>query len=284
MSCCAAQTSAWWVGCRVCTSTRPPFGPRPARPATWASSWKVRSAARKSGQVEAGVGIHHADQRHVGEVEPLGDHLRAEQEVDLARLDRGEDPLVRPLGARGVEVHARQPRLGIALGEQPLELLGAEAAHLLHRAGAGAAGERQRLLVAAVVAAQARRRRVDRERDAAARALPHLAAVGALEEGREAAAVEQQQRLLLPRERRRRWPRRAPRTRRPPRCRSPWARPAGRPARPAAAAARRSARAAAAAGAAAPPAPCVSSDGVALPSTRPAPSIRARTAATSRAW
>ena len=94
------------------------------------------------------------DQRDVGKVEPLGDHLGAEQQVDLARLDRRQDPLVGPLGARGVEIHPREPGLGIALGQQPLELLGAEPAHLLHRVGAGPAGERQRLLVAAVVAAE----------------------------------------------------------------------------------------------------------------------------------
>src|SRR5207245_483312 len=35
---------------RVWANTWPPFGPRPARPATWATSWKVRSAARKSGR------------------------------------------------------------------------------------------------------------------------------------------------------------------------------------------------------------------------------------------
>ena len=30
--------------------TSPPLGPRPARPATWVRSWKVRSVARKSGR------------------------------------------------------------------------------------------------------------------------------------------------------------------------------------------------------------------------------------------
>ena len=33
-------------GDNVCTSTRPPFGPRPVRPATCVTNWKVRSAAR----------------------------------------------------------------------------------------------------------------------------------------------------------------------------------------------------------------------------------------------
>ena len=37
-------------GAVVCTSTRPPRGPRPARPASWAISANVRSSARKSGK------------------------------------------------------------------------------------------------------------------------------------------------------------------------------------------------------------------------------------------
>ena len=36
-------------GLRVWTRTRPGMSLRPARPATWAMSWKVRSSARKSG-------------------------------------------------------------------------------------------------------------------------------------------------------------------------------------------------------------------------------------------
>lgn len=36
-------------GLSVWTTTRPGISLRPARPATWAMSWKVRSSARKSG-------------------------------------------------------------------------------------------------------------------------------------------------------------------------------------------------------------------------------------------
>ena len=35
-------------GCQVCSSARPGFSPRPARPVAWRSSWNVRSAARGS--------------------------------------------------------------------------------------------------------------------------------------------------------------------------------------------------------------------------------------------
>ena len=40
-------------GLNVCSITRPPCSPRPVRPATWATSWKVRSLARKSGKWSA---------------------------------------------------------------------------------------------------------------------------------------------------------------------------------------------------------------------------------------
>ena len=68
--------------------TRPGRSPRPARPATWASSWKVRSAARKSGKLSDRVGEHHADQRHARHVVPLGDHLRADEDVEAAGAAR----------------------------------------------------------------------------------------------------------------------------------------------------------------------------------------------------
>ena len=40
-----------WSGCQVWTRARPGFSPRPARPVTCCSIWKVRSAARGSPEV-----------------------------------------------------------------------------------------------------------------------------------------------------------------------------------------------------------------------------------------
>ena len=42
------------------------------------------------GKAEPDVGVDHADQRHAREVVALGDHLRAHQDVGLARLEGGE--------------------------------------------------------------------------------------------------------------------------------------------------------------------------------------------------
>ena len=85
-------------------------------------------------QVQGGVGVHHAHQGHPREIQPLGDHLGAEQDVHVPAVDGREDALVRTLAAGGIEVHARHARRGITLGHQPLELLGAHAASHLHRA------------------------------------------------------------------------------------------------------------------------------------------------------
>ena len=66
---------------------RPDVSPRPARPTTCVSSWNVRSPARKSAMPEPDVGRHHAHQRDRRKVVPLGDHLRADEDVDLAARD-----------------------------------------------------------------------------------------------------------------------------------------------------------------------------------------------------
>ena len=36
------------------------------------------------------IGVEHADQRHALEVVPLCDHLRADEDIDLAGVDIGE--------------------------------------------------------------------------------------------------------------------------------------------------------------------------------------------------
>ena len=90
-------------------------------------------------QVDPDVRVDDADERHVREVEPLRDHLRAEENVDLAAPHAIENLGVRPLAARRVDVHARDARGRKALGEQPLDLLRAQPAlaHALRRRTCG---------------------------------------------------------------------------------------------------------------------------------------------------
>jgi hypothetical protein len=125
--------------------TRPGRAPRPARPATWVRSWKVRSAGAEVGQPEREIGAQHADQRHAGEVVALGDHLRADEHVDLAPRTRASTASA---GAAGdVAIEARDPRAREALGERRRDSLGAQALaidrsapHLAQRSGTRSRG------------------------------------------------------------------------------------------------------------------------------------------------
>ncbi len=85
---------------------------RPARPAACISSANSRSGARKSLLNSDAVGIDRGDQADAAEVVALGDHLRADQDVDLAGVDGAELRLERALPARAVGVDAgdRAPR------------------------------------------------------------------------------------------------------------------------------------------------------------------------------
>ena len=67
----------------------PPAARPAARPARHLGEQLERPlGGAEVGHVQADVRVDDADQRHVGEVQPLGDHLRAEQDVDLAARGR----------------------------------------------------------------------------------------------------------------------------------------------------------------------------------------------------
>ena len=140
---------------------------------------------------------------------PLGDHLGADQDVDLAgreaRQHRGD-------GAAppdGVAVDAGDARLREQRRNFRLDPLGAEADLLEDTPGAVRAGRRQPDRVVAVVAAGALRRAVDGQRHAAVRALERLPALPAEHAGGEAAPVQQHHRLLAAARAARRSPRAA---------------------------------------------------------------------------
>ncbi len=107
---------------------------------------------------------------------------------------------MRPLGARGIQIHPGETRLGKPLREPPLQLLRTDAAHLGDRVTTGDATPGERRLIGAVVAAQRRRRLVYGQADAAGGAFGHMAAVRALQKGREAAPIEEEHPLLPPRQ------------------------------------------------------------------------------------
>ena len=77
--------------------------------------------------MEGGVRRDHADQRDERHVEPLGDHLRADEHVGLVGEEAGEDRLVRVAAAGDVAVPAQGARLREGAAHLLFDPLGAEA-------------------------------------------------------------------------------------------------------------------------------------------------------------
>src|SRR5262249_9687436 len=111
--------------------------PTPRAPGHLTQELKAALGSAEVREVDADVGVDDAHERHVGEVESLRDHLRPEEDVDLATAHAIEDLGVRPLGAGRIDIHARNARRGKALGEHPLNLLRAEPS-LTHDSAAAA--------------------------------------------------------------------------------------------------------------------------------------------------
>src|SRR5258706_5472760 len=147
-------------------------------------------------KIYSDVCVHDSHQRDVREVQPLGDHLRSEQYVDIAGTDAVEDSRVRPLAARGIEVQPGYARRRKPLGQKPLDLLSAEAALPEIPAPAARTIWPRIFLMETIVADQALWISMVGQRDAAVRTRRHRAAVDALDERRVAAAVEQEDALL----------------------------------------------------------------------------------------
>src|SRR5581483_1899995 len=109
-------------------------------------------AGAEVGQVQSHVRADHADDGDRRQVEPLREHLRADQYVRLVRQERREDALVRVTFARDVAVPAQQPRLREGPLGLHLDLLDAEPQQAQARASARAAGDGQARLPVALMA------------------------------------------------------------------------------------------------------------------------------------
>ena len=72
-------------------------------------------ARAEIGQVQAEVGVDDADQRDVGKVQALGDHLGADQDVGLAGAEIAQDAAVILLALEGVGVHPLHAGAGNSL-------------------------------------------------------------------------------------------------------------------------------------------------------------------------
>ena len=155
---------------------------------------KVRSSARKSGNRSVEVGVDDADQRDVGKVVTLGDHLRADQHLAAGSGEALEHARQARVRRGDVGVEPQQLDAGQQAGHLALESLGAvaEAGELGalqagHTPGAGS-------LVVADAAAQAVAAREVGQGDVAVRAVPGVPAVAAGQQRRVAAAVQEEDR------------------------------------------------------------------------------------------
>jgi hypothetical protein len=78
-------------GCMVCTMTRARVLAPPGAPGDLADELEGALGGAEVGLGERGVGVDDADEADIGEVEALGDHLRAEQELEFALGEPVED-------------------------------------------------------------------------------------------------------------------------------------------------------------------------------------------------
>ena len=147
--------------------------------------------------VHRDVGIHQAHERDIGEVEPLADHLRADQDIDLAGAKLAEHLAEAVLLRHRVGVHPLDPRPREHPADRLLDALRAEALPPDLRRAAGRAGQRRRPRLAAQVAPQRLVGAVIGHRDAAVRAFFHVPALSAEHRGRVTAPVDEEDCLLL---------------------------------------------------------------------------------------
>ena len=73
------------------------------------------------------VGINDSDERHIGKVQSLGNHLRADEDVDLARAKITEDAPEIVLFLEGIGVHAGDARMGEEFRKRVFHFFGPKA-------------------------------------------------------------------------------------------------------------------------------------------------------------
>ncbi len=160
------------------------------------------------GEVETQIGSDDTDERHAGDVVPLGHHLGSDEDVHLSAVERAQDPALLPLARGRVTIEPLDPRVR----EQEPDLLRhpfrPEAELGALRTAAARTARRGVLAEPAVVAAEladlGRRRsgrdpgRVIDERDVAVFAAGGVSTSEAVDVRRESAAVQEENGLLIP--------------------------------------------------------------------------------------
>ena len=152
-------------------------------------------AAAEVGHAECAVGVEDSDQRDVGEVVALGEHLGADEDVEFACAEGVED-LPELFSTRAVAVEAADAEAGEGLGKGIFGPLGAGAAPFEPLGAAGGALGGDAGAGVAVVAAEEALLAVEGHGDIAVGAGDRLAAGLAEERGSVAPPVEEEDDLL----------------------------------------------------------------------------------------
>ena len=155
-------------------------------------------AGPEVGEVEGGVGRDDAHERHVREIEALGHHLRAEQDIRFLVQHAVVDVLVGAFPRRGVHVHSDDPGAREPLLQLLLDALGAHAPVSDRRGPALRADLRRLVPVVAVMAPHEQAVGVVGHRHAAMGTGHGVPAVVALDEGGEPPPVQEEDDLLPP--------------------------------------------------------------------------------------
>src|SRR5690554_6292270 len=156
--------------------------------------------APKIGAEQAAVGVQHTCQRYGREVMAFGDHLGADQNTGLRRLNLGQQAVELILAAGRVTVDADDARTRKVLAQRQFNALGASANCISRFALTVRAVSHHWLFALAMVTAKVRWPVMYREAGVAMGALGDPAAVLALQNRREAASIDEHQRLLAPRQ------------------------------------------------------------------------------------
>src|SRR5256885_6543044 len=88
---------------------------------------KCAFAGAKIRQMEREIGIDNPDQRHVWKMQTFGNHLRADEDVDLAGAKIPQRFAISVLARHRIGVHSRDVRLWEKLRDRPFHFLGPEA-------------------------------------------------------------------------------------------------------------------------------------------------------------
>ncbi len=173
----------------------------PPRPARHLGEQLKRPFSRpKIRHVQTQIRIDHPDQRDILEVQTLRDHLRADQDVDLPRLEVAQRPPVIILPLHQIRIHPLNPRLRKQLPQRLLHPLRPHPRIPDRRIPALRLRTDRRHLrrVPAHMARQLVVLAVKRQRHAAIRALRHITAFWTLQRTRITPPVQEQHRLLRP--------------------------------------------------------------------------------------